>query len=131
MEIEERDEQNATEPFNEHNCYYFLPDHVVESERMDIPNVGNSEFFRFVEVRKHEHPTNPATNGFISSRILPDGSNTFRFTTALGADIPIPDQPDWSAFNRMNSEEYKTDYAFRNEKPKILTSGAIDLFWKE
>lgn len=103
------------------------------SEPMDIPvpDVGNSKYFTFAPVRKHQHPTNPLTNGLISSRILPDGSNTIRFTTALAQDIEIPDKPDFSAYVRMNSEDYQKDYSLVGEKPTILSHGEISLNWVE
>lgn len=114
----------------------FIPDGKQcdnHSEPMDlsVPDVGNSKYFTFAPVRKHEHPTNPHTNGFISSRILPDGSNTIRFTTAMNTDFEIPDTPDLSGQIRMSSCSYDVDYAALEEKPVVLTHGNINLGWVE
>jgi len=110
-----------------------------DSEPMDmdatVPNVGNSKYFTWQPVRRHEHPTNPLTNGFISSRILPDGSNTFRCSTALESEFEIPDVPDYNAWQRMQQasfrEEYGVDPANPQSAPVVLTSGTINLGWKE
>lgn len=110
---------NGDEPMDE--CY-----------DRDIPNIANSKYFTFAPVRKHNHPTNPNTNGLISSRILPDGSNTIRFTTALTADIEVPETPSDTAQWRMNTESFHEDYSARGEdKPTILQHGVINLNWVE
>ena len=125
---EEEDGWDTGEP------YYHLPSECYDStEPMDIPSVGNSEYFTFAPVRRHQHPTNPNTNGLISSRILPDGSNTIRFTTALSTDFQVPDkeEPDISAKMRMASDQFKEEYSGRSEIPNIVYSGHVGLTWKE
>lgn len=115
------------------NATFFLPSDLMEdgSEPMDIPSVGNSKYFAFPPVRKHHHPTNPLTNGLISSRILPDGSNTFRVTTALSADFELRDYPDQTAQERMNSEAFHEEYKGRDQKPEVIHHGEVFLSWKE
>jgi hypothetical protein len=111
---------------------FFLPRDLLDySELMDVPSVGNSQYFTFAPIRKHQHPTNPNTNGFISSRILPDGSNTIRFTTALGSDFTINEEPDNIARQRMLSEAFHNEYSGLDQKPKVVTHGEVLLTWKE
>lgn len=133
MEIVHKEEEKEEEIFEddmEHN--YFIPRECYDvSEPMDIPSVGNNKYFRFAPVRRHEHPTNPDTNGLISSRILPDGSNTIRFTTAMSADFVIPDNPDYNALIRMESKEFQEEYKDCQEKPFVVTHGQVGLYWKE
>lgn len=112
--------------------HYHIPSELLNpTEPMDIPSVGNSEYFSFAPVRRHQHPTNPDTNGLISSRILPDGSNTFRLTTALSSDFVIPETPDDSAKMRMMTESFNDEYSGLPEKPTVLTHGEVNLSWKE
>jgi hypothetical protein len=119
------------------NVAFFIPSDLMEddpftsSEPMDIPSVGNSKYFSFAPVRKHHHPTNPNTNGLISSRILPDGSNTIRFTTALTSDFEVPEKPDESAMHRMQSDSFYEEYRDRDKKPEVLSHGEVFLSWKE
>ena len=133
MDIVEKDDivEGKQEDIDE-ECHFYTPRECVDvSEPMDIPSVGNSKYFTFTPVRRHQHPTNPDTNGLISSRILPDGSNTFRLTTALGTDFTIPEVPDCSAAHRMNSESFYTEYSGLEHKPTVLTHGEVNLTWKE
>ena len=135
---EEKNDRNDSNEFtldiddDSEQCNFFVPRECYDSsEPMDIPSVGNSNYFTFANVRRHDHPRNPNTNGFISSRILPDGSNTFRLTTALGTDFIIPSQPDDLAKQRMSSESFYNEFSGLEKKPTVLTHGEIPLYWKE
>lgn len=137
IEEEERQEQRLWYGIKlgddgECESYYHLPSELLDpTEPMDIPTVGDSQYFTFAPIRRHQHPTNPNTNGLISSRILPDGSNTFRLTTALSSDFTIPDTPDNSAKMRMMSDSFRDEYSSLSEKPVVLTHGEVNLTWKE
>lgn len=132
MELREEKEEILDDEFSDAEPYYHLPSECYDSsEPMDIPNVGNTEYFTFAPVRRHVHPTNPDTNGFISSRILPDGSNTIRFTTSLGLDFVVPEDQTVSGKMRMQSEEFQQEYDGLEEKPVVVASGNVGLTWKE
>jgi len=132
MELREEKEEIHEDEWSDLESYYYLPTECLEpTEPMDIPSVGNTEYFTFAPIRRHQHPTNPDTNGFISSRILPDGSNTFRLTTALGADFQVPDTPDISGKMRMNTDEFAEEYSGLHKKPFVIHSGHIGTTWKE
>lgn len=132
MELREEKEEILDDEFSDAEPYYHLPSECYDSsEPMDIPNVGNAEYFTFAPVRRHVHPTNPDTNGFISSRILPDGSNTIRFTTSLGLDFVVPEDQTVSGKMRMQSEEFQQEYDGLEEKPVVVASGNVGLTWKE
>jgi hypothetical protein len=119
---------------SENEIFYMeieTPDEMDDKFSEDLPSVANSKYFTFTQPKKFAHPTNPTTNGFISSRILPDESNLLRLSTALSADFEIQKAPDISGYYRMNSPSFKEEYANMITPPTILSHGEINLNWKK